>query len=947
MCRAVGSSVTRIGILGLVAIIGDDGEPLVLRAVRRRALLAVLAARHGHTVDTDLLVDFLWPHRLPDHPEAALQSQIHHLRRQLGPLGPTLVTEQSGYRLTCAPDDVDALRFERLLAGGTLADIETAMGLWRGPAFGDLAEIDELRPAAERLEGLRADAAERRVELLLRAGRDAEAEDAAATLARQHPYREGPVALQMRALARLGRHVDGLHVFAELRHRMVEDLGVEPSPSLRAVERELLTHGSTPAIGLPGNSFVGRSGELAAAVDLLGRARLVTLTGPGGVGKTRLALHTAAAVVDRFPGGVLLCELAPVGRPAAVVGAVASALGLDDRAGRDLSIRIVEYLRGAPTLVVLDNCEHVLDAAAELVELVLSRTADAVVLATSRHRLGIPGEHALPVDALGVADDGAAIELFRDRAAGVRPGVDMSGDRAAVAEIGRLLGGLPLAIELAAARTLTRTPTELLAELRAGAPVGERRRSDRHRSVEATIDWSYELLSADEQAVYSRMSVFAGGWTLDAAGAVVADGAHHVDALVEHSLVVARIDEGRTRFAMLEPVRQHAAARLLAAGEADDTRARHAEWATTFIEAADAGLRTADEARWARDVAHELGNLRAAHRWALEHEPVLARRIVAALFWYGYFRGPAEVFEWADETIEDLPDGDPTVVGALATAALGAWRRGDLARSRQLGERAIALDTSPQPAPGARFARTALRSAAGLAGDQLSALEHRDGVLALAREAGDTVHEAQAHVLAALALGYLGRLDEGVEELAAARRLLDAVDNPSMRAMCAYVAGEMLVESAPARALEHLEESRRIALDIGNDFVAAIAGASAVSCAARVGDPAVALGQYRDVISTFRRGGAWAQLWTTLRTLVHTLTKVGSDVEAAVLLGAVHATSSGAPIRGADAERLSTVEATLRARLGVPQYETLLAQGAALGDEAAVARAMAAVDAVS
>ena len=936
--------MTGIGILGLVSIIGDDGEPVVLRAVRRRALLAVLTARHGQTVDTDVLIDVLWPHRLPDHPEAALQSQIHHLRRQLGPLGPTVVTEEDGYRLTCPPDAVDALEFERLLAGDTLADIEAALALWRGPAYGDLADIDELRPAAERLEGLRADASERRIELLLRAGRDAEAEDAAATLALHQPYREGPVALQMRALARLGRHVDGLHVFAEFRHRMVDDLGVEPSPSLRAVERDLLTHDSTPAVGVPGDSFVGRADELTAAVELLGRARLVTLTGPGGVGKTRLALHTAAAIADRFPGGVVLCELAPVGRPEAVVGAVASSLGLDDRAGRDLSTRIVEYLRGMPTLLVLDNCEHVLDAAAELVELVLSRTADAVVLATSRHRLDVPGEHVVAVDALGVADDGAAIELFNDRAAAMRPRVDVSSDDdATVAEIVRLLGGLPLAIELAAARTLTRTPTELLAELRAGAPMGERRRSDRHRSVDATIDWSYELLSADEQTVYRKMAVFAGGWTLAAAGAVAADAGHHVDALVEHSLVVARTVEGRTRFAMLEPVRQHAADRLLAAGEDDEARARHAEWAATFMETADAGLRTAEEARWARDVARELGNLRAAHRWALDHEPVQARRIMAALFWYGYFRGPAEVFEWADQTIEHLPDGDPTVVGALATAALGAWRRGDLTRSRQLGERAIARG----PAPGTRFAWTALRSAAGLAGDQLGALEHRDVVVALAREAGDAVHEAQGHVLGALALGYLGRLDEAAEEVDAARQLLDAADNPSIRAMCAYVAGEMLVEAAPDRALAHLQESRTIAHEVGNDFVAAIAGASAVSCAARVGDPAVALGEYRDVISSFRRGGAWPQLWTTLRTLVHTLTMVGSDVDAAVLLGAVRSTGSGAPIRGPDAERLSAVDATLRERLGAPRYEALLAEGEALGDEAAVVRAIAAVDAVT
>ena len=936
--------MTGIGILGLVSIIGDDGEPMALRAVRRRALLAVLTARHGQTVDTDVLIDVLWPDRLPDHPEAALQSQIHHLRRQLGPLGPTVVTEEDGYRLTCPPDAVDALRFERLVSGDTLADIDAALGLWRGPAFGDLAGDVELRPAAERLEGLRADATERRVELLLRAGRDAEAEDAAATLALHQPYREGPVALQMRALARLGRHVDGLHVFAEFRHRMVEELGVEPSPSLRAVERELLTHDSTPAVGVPGDSFVGRHDELTASVELLRRVRLVTLTGPGGVGKSRLALHAAAAIADRFPGGVVLCELAPVGRPEAVVGAVASTLGLDDRAGRDLSTRVVEYLRGVPTLLVLDNCEHVLDTTAELVELVLSRTADAVVLATSRHRLGVPGEHVVAVDTLGVADDGAAIDLFNDRAAAVRPGVDMSGDNgAAVTDIVRLLGGLPLAIELAAARTLTRTPTELLAELHAGAAVGERRRIDRHRSVDATIDWSYELLSADEQTVYRKMAVFAGGWTPAAAGAVAADTGRHVDALVEHSLVVARTVEGRTRFAMLEPVRQHAAARLLAAGEVDETRARHAEWAATFMETADAGLRTAEEARSARRRRPRarqparrspLGARPRAGFGAADHRrPVLVRLLPRA------GRG-VRVGRRDDRAPPRRGSDRRRRIGDRRAGRVASWRSDAIPPTRRARHRpwasaghALRLDRTTErrrarrrPARCARAPRCRRRPGA-------RGRRHR------ARGPGTCARCARPRLPRSTRRG--GRGGQR------ARQLLDAADNPSIRAMCAYVAGEMLVEAAPDRALAHLQESRAIAHEVGNDFVAAIAGTSAVSSAARVGDPVVALGEYRDVISSFRRGGAWPQLWTTLRTLVETLSRVGSDGDAAVILGAVRATGSGAPIRGADAERLGAVEAALRARLGGPRYEALFAEGDALGDEAAVTRALAAVDAVT
>ena len=230
--------MTSIGILGPVTVIGDDGEPALFRAVRRRALLAMLAARHGHVVAIDVLIDLLWPLRLPEHPEAALQSQVHHLRRQLGPLGSTLVTEESGYRLDCrarrcrrpAVRATDRRHRCEYPTEAALDDVEDARAV-AGPAFGDLASIDVFHGAADRLEGLRVDAVERRVELLLRAGRDTEAGDAAATLALQQPYREGPVALQMRALARLGRHVEGLRAFADFRHRLVEELGVEPSPA--------------------------------------------------------------------------------------------------------------------------------------------------------------------------------------------------------------------------------------------------------------------------------------------------------------------------------------------------------------------------------------------------------------------------------------------------------------------------------------------------------------------------------------------------------------------------------------------------------------------------------------------------------------------------------------------------------------------------------------------
>jgi len=923
----------------------------------------VLTARSGRVVSADALVDVLWGDALPAQPYAALQSQVFRLRRQLGSAGSWLETQGAGYRIAGDPDRVDAARFEHLVAraGGrvepdvALRFADAALALWRGRAYLEVADHDAVRAEATRLEDLRVEVSERRAELLMTLDRAAEAARAMEDLAHDHPLRERPVAMRMRALARDGRHVEALRVFATFRRSLGEELGLEPSPELRSLEAEIVRHERptrtvTAAIALPTNSFVGRDVELDEISARLKRGRLVTLTGPGGVGKTRLALHAAARIAGRYPDGIELCELAKLTSPEAVAAAVASTLRVAERAERTVTERIVDFLQAKRVLLVLDNAEHVLAGAAELVAAVLAHTRDVAVLATSRQRLGVEGEQRLPIDPLPTpaGDDlaGPAVVLLADRVAAVRPDLALTGENlAAMCELCRRLDGLPLAIELAAARTLSRSPGELLAEMagRLGRLADRRRIVDRHRSIDAVVGWSYDLLEPAEQELFERLAVFAGGFTAESAAAVVGtDDADLVDdltALVEHSLVTVADVAGRSRFSMLEPVRQYAHARLEDQGRLDDSRARHAAWFVAWSETADAGLHGPDEAVWASALDLELPNLRAAHRWCLEHDLDGAVRVAAALFVAAGWYGPTEVFGWAEQTVERAAaSAHPRLPGAFATAAMGAWRRGDLSRARDLAGRGTAV--APAEPLSAGYAWRALRDTELIAGNVERALACSERVIALARLAGDSTLEAYGFADRAMAYGYAGNLDQAQTELAAALALLRSSDNPSCRAFCDYIAGEMRLEAAPREALPFLRRSRDVARRTGNRFLAGIAGLSALSCAARLGDPDATLGGYAELIDHWHRMGAWTQLWTTIRTLIETLTRLECDEPAAVLHGALSATTSASPIIGADAERMAQATATLRERLGQERFTRLHGQGAGLDDERAVAYAL-------
>ncbi|MFI6904961.1 BTAD domain-containing putative transcriptional regulator [Nonomuraea sp. NPDC050394] len=705
-----------------------DGEVVEIAGQRLRTLLGLLVVEAGRTVPLATLIAGVWADRPPDGVANALQALVSRLRAALGknPVRQLIVAEPAGYRLVAGPDQVDAHRFAVLagegqarLAEGDAATaaglLREALALWRGPALADLADLDVVAAYIARLDHLRLAAAEDRIEADLRLGRPADALDGLAGLLAVHPLRERLHGLRMRALHGAGRRVEALAAYESARRAFRDTLGADPSPELARIHLNLLR--DEPVVRTEdsrerraGNlrarltSFVGRDRDVAHIGDLLGRHRLVTVLGPGGAGKTRLAVEAAAALAP--PGGAWLVELAGA---ADVAQAVSAALELRDGTrvpGPELPIeRLVRLIGDREPLIVLDNCEHVIDDAAELAERVLADCPGVRVLATSREPLAVTGEVSwvvppleLPPPGAGDPREYAAVRLFADRAAAVRPGyAPDAAEAAAVARICRALDGLPLAIELAAARMRSLGAGEVAARLGDRFSLltsGSRTAQPRHQTLRAVVSWSWDLLPGPERELAARMSVFAGGATLEAVEQVCAADLEPLTRLVDKSLVV--FESGRYR--MLETIRAFAAEHLTGG---DRIRRAHAAYHLRFAEEAEPGLRAAGQLRNLAALTAEHDNLDAALRWcvtAAAADPEageMALRLVGALGWYWWLRGSR--LEGAQRSAEALAAAPaaPAHLRALGLAvhginAVGAalpWEeaRAALAQARRLG----------------------------------------------------------------------------------------------------------------------------------------------------------------------------------------------------------------------------------------------------------------------
>ncbi|GGV38634.1 hypothetical protein GCM10010277_25930 [Streptomyces longisporoflavus] len=702
----------RYRILGTTQAFHADGTHAPVGGSRLRALLTVLALRAPRPVPVAVLVGEVWDGDPPADATGAVQALVGRLRRAIG--ADAIASTEGGYQLCAAPDDIDLYRFDRLAGEGmdALADgdaakaatiLDDALALWQGPVLVDLPDrtAEAARWEARRLETRRAGLA-----AALALGRAEQALPELAALCDTHPLDEPLQALRLRALRDAGRPAEALAAYDGVRRHIADRIGADPGPELRALHEELLQSDEPqppparirPPRGPQGNlrarltSFVGREGDIEAIRGDLARARLVTLLGPGGAGKTRLSQEAAEAHAGGVPDGVWLAELAPVEDPDAVPEAVLTALGaretvlrgagaeelraVSERHGDDPVVRLTEHCAPRRMLLILDNCEHVIDAAARLADRLLAHCPGLTVLATSREPLGVPGELLRPVEPL---PEPIALRLLADRGAAARPGFRVEDDPAAAAEICRRLDGLPLAIELAAARLRMLTPRQIADRLDDRFRLltnGARTVLPRQQTLRAVVDWSWDLLDAPERTVLRRLSVFAGGCDLAAAEAVcgvpaeaTAEGegaglrppdiADVLGSLVDKSLLVAAPSpQGVMRYRLLETVAEYAGERLDEAGDRGAAERAHLVYFREFARLTEPRLRGGGQREAVEGLEVEYENLRTALRHAVAaREEQEALCLVLSLSWFWTIRDlRVEIRNWAREVIALGPD---------------------------------------------------------------------------------------------------------------------------------------------------------------------------------------------------------------------------------------------------------------------------------------------------
>ena len=669
--------------------------------------------------------------------------------------------------------------------------------------------------------------------------------------------------------------------------------------------------------GLRRPPIIGRSADVAEVVELLGSSRLVTLVGPGGVGKTRLAVEVAAILAGRVGGGPAFVDLAVIVDPAAIVPALLHCVGIRADAGDPAAA--LRTLGELDAVVVLDNCEHLVEAVASVVETVTGSPGRARILATSRERLGVRDEQVWPVTPL---DRLAARGLFLERARVAAAGsVSADVDVASVDRIVDAVDRLPLAIEMAAAR-LSSTGLDELATIVATrldllrSPV--RGTTDRHRTLTSLIAWSEELLDPGERTAFAELAVFAGPASMvDLTGVLSGDDAFdHVCRLVDRSLAVVDATSGPARYRLLETVRRSATVRL---EESGPVARRHAAWFTEITEDADRMLRTPAEREGRARIEARRDELRAAHRWATSQEPDLAARLTAAVQLHAHTSLWSEPAEWADRLALIIDPQDaiaPHVWAAMANAAAHAGRLTD---GLQLAERALASDDLSAAA----VALEAIADIAMYQGDLARCGDAARQLTDVGRRLDDLHATVLGHVDQALALVYADDHD-------AALPILDGLARerlaPSDRAWILYAEGEALAEVDPVRSLEALDNAIDLADDVGNRFLGGVARVASTSVHARSGEPERALQAFAGIIVDWRRQGSVTHLVISLRNLAELFGRVGALEAAGELLGALQSRSVAAAY-GAEAQRLAEAAATLQRTAGEHNVARWVARG--------------------
>jgi predicted ATPase/DNA-binding SARP family transcriptional activator len=734
------SELLEIRLLGPFEVLAG-GTPAEVGGSKRQALLAMLALRNSRLVDVDGLVDGLWGEELPAAPRNALHHHIARLRAALG--DESIVGFPDGYALKDAR--VDAVWFEELLAEtrsalrdgdvSAAADaVASALALWRGPALQGLTGTAWFSAEARRLETLHVDALEEQFEVALGLGEHRELIPALRSALADNPFRERLWGQLMLALYRSGRQADALETFQEARRVLADELGLEPGPELRRLQEAILAH--DPAIAAvpvvrrrrgnlpsPSTSFVGREDELAQVAGALHEHRLVTLTGPPGVGKSRLAVEVARSLEPEFLDGIWLIDFARAGGADDAVRLLAHAV---DVRGSDPLARVASRLRDAEALVVLDACEHVLDEAARIASTLLAECPRVRILATSREALHVASEVRLPVAPL----EAAAVELFLERARAARPGFEPDAEAVALAaEIARRVDGLPLAIELAAARVNVLGLAELVSILeRRAALLRDSPATDPARTaLQRLLEWSYDLLHGDEKTLLQQLAVHRGGASLPSLVALAARHglneatvAYLVAALVDKSIVSASFTGGAARYNMLDTVREYVLERLAESGGLAAARGAQAEYFAALADEARVELRGPEWLRWQRRLELENDNLWAALAYAGDApDPAIAVRLGTLGWYFGLAERVSEGRRFLDLALSATGDDAPVElrIELLADLCYLASEEFDLDAALAAGERALSLAATAAPSWQLGFAQLMLALAVAQSGD--------------------------------------------------------------------------------------------------------------------------------------------------------------------------------------------------------------------------------------
>jgi predicted ATPase/DNA-binding SARP family transcriptional activator len=912
---------------------------------RRRALLALLALADGRTVGVDAIVAALWPEEPPAGGTQALHSHVSRLRGHLGPEAHRLRRDPAGYALRLAVGELDvaAARAAAATDDGSLPRQPTqvlrqarrALDLWRGEALEEFAEFPPLAADAVGLAEVRRRLRDDALGARLALG-DASALPDAAAAASEEPLREPAVLLWVRALAMQGRTSEAMQAAAAYRRRLADETGLDPGPALAALEHEVAAGALAPSapgtarrtVARPGSPLVGRDGVRAELRRLVSHRTAVTVTGPGGVGKTRLALEVAADHCDDSDGAAVLVPLATVTEPERVPDAVASTLDLRLSAGAS-TVSVAEALRAEALLLVLDNCEHVLPACRELVAALQQRAPRMRVLATSRSTLHVPDEHVVRLQPLPLPRNERTVDAltrqpsaraFLEHAQRRQPSFALQEDDVEpVIDILRRLDGLPLALELAAGQLSVLSPRalrdrlgRLLDVLHSDRPSPD----ERHTTLRRTIAWSDALLQPVDRTLLRALEPFAGGVdlaTVESLAAEVTPGSEPVvvlSRLVDASLI-APTEDRSTRYHVLETVRAYLRDEVDEHGERAAVDDRFLRWALSTAKALGARLLSLDEVAADRRLRGELANLRAARD--------LARRrgdldtwigITLALDDAAIWRDIRELWTWSSEVFADpAVAGHPQVVAVIGSAAEAAWLLGDLPRADALAREGIALaEATGAPDAQARRCWGADAAVALFRGDYERAQQRYERAAAL--------HPPQATpylATAALAACYASRHDDAAALLDRARRAAEAHPSLTGTAYLHYATGELLARDDAGRALGEYQRAVELAKECGSGFVAGIATVGLASVWTASGDVAAAAGGYRVLLAYWLETGNSTQLWTTARNAAALLAEHGGAAPAAVLLAAADAHPSASAGDRAVTEALASV---LRRSLG-------------------------------